>query len=393
MTDTTPRSAFWDVLAASDPLWAILSDPSRRGRRWDLATFFRTGEREISTLVHQLDQLARPTQSVARGTALDFGCGVGRLSQALARHFETVVGVDVSETMVAHARRLNRHGDRVTYVANPRADLRALGDRQFDLVYTDLVLQHMVPEQALGYVAEFIRMLRPGGYLVFQLPSHRREELTVDVVPMPMHAYNASLRVTALPAEWPPQQPVRVEVVVTNTSTEAWDQRRVGALRVGNHWLDAAGAMLVQDDGRAWLPESMAPGEEARLVLEVTPPDARDALVLELDVVHEGHSWFGDKGSPTLRIPTGDGAEPRPGSRGDAPASDASWSDDLLAPFLTHRLDDGEDVPFPMHGIPRDQIVAFVTSRGAELLHCESDDRGGREWAGYRYFFRTRGRA
>jgi len=185
LDDAIPRHEFWDVLAASDPLWAILSDPSRRGRRWDLATFFRTGEREISTLMHQLARLSGVESSIPLNAALDFGCGVGRLTQALATYFASVVGIDVSEGMVAHARRLNRHGDRVTYIANARADLGVVGDRRFDLVYTDLVLQHMPPEQALGYLSEFVRILRSGGCLLFQLPSHKRVELAPEIRPMP----------------------------------------------------------------------------------------------------------------------------------------------------------------------------------------------------------------
>ena len=45
-------------------------------------------------------------------------------------------------------------------------------DASFDLVNTRIVLQHLPDrEMILGYVAEFLRVLRPGGLLVFQLPS------------------------------------------------------------------------------------------------------------------------------------------------------------------------------------------------------------------------------
>ena len=59
--------------------------------------------------------------------ALDFGCGVGRLTQALAEHFERVAGVDIAASMIARARQENRHGDRVRYVVNERSDLAGLG--------------------------------------------------------------------------------------------------------------------------------------------------------------------------------------------------------------------------------------------------------------------------
>jgi len=102
--------------------------------------------------------------------ALDFGCGVGRLTQALAEHFERVVGVDIAPSMIARARQENRHGDRVRYVVNERSDLAGLGSERFDLILSLLVLQHMEPAYALGYVAEFLRLLTPGGAAVFNIP-------------------------------------------------------------------------------------------------------------------------------------------------------------------------------------------------------------------------------
>jgi len=55
---------FWESAARRDPLWAILSDPSKRGRRWELQGFFETGRREISLLLYQLKQLKTEGTSV-----------------------------------------------------------------------------------------------------------------------------------------------------------------------------------------------------------------------------------------------------------------------------------------------------------------------------------------
>jgi len=68
---------FWEDAARKDPLWAILSDPAKKHRGWKLEDFFETGRREISLLLHQLSTLGFCS---AGGTALDFGCGVGRLT-------------------------------------------------------------------------------------------------------------------------------------------------------------------------------------------------------------------------------------------------------------------------------------------------------------------------
>src|SRR4051812_46865197 len=90
------------------------------------------------------------------GRALDFGCGVGRLTQALARHFTHVTGIDISEQMLDLARQYNRHGERVEYALNTRPDLSQWPDHTFDFVYSIITLQHMEPVYARRYIAEFV---------------------------------------------------------------------------------------------------------------------------------------------------------------------------------------------------------------------------------------------
>ena len=82
------------------------------------------------------------------------------------------MGVDISVEWVGRARELNASQENLSFVVNRSDDLSAFGDAEFDLVYSSIVLQHMPTEQAvLGYLAELGRVLRPGGLLVFQLPS------------------------------------------------------------------------------------------------------------------------------------------------------------------------------------------------------------------------------
>ena len=87
-----------------------------------------------------------------RGRALDFGCGVGRLTQALATYFDEAVGVDIAPSMVKLAKRYNRFKARCVYYVNREADLRLFPDQQFDFIYTNIVLQHMKPEYAKSYI-------------------------------------------------------------------------------------------------------------------------------------------------------------------------------------------------------------------------------------------------
>lgn len=98
-----------------------------------------------------------------------------------------------------------------------------------------------------------------------------------------------------------------LSVLVTNESGTVWParERSGGTYQVsaGNHWLDQAGNVLVNDDGRMALLEDLRPAQQAELKLTVNAPKKAGSYVLEIDMLQEGVSWFGLKGSPTLRLP------------------------------------------------------------------------------------------
>ena len=158
----------WDRFGRDDPFWAILTEGSKREGRWSPDEFFAHGVEEVEYVITRARELGI---EVGRQRALDFGCGAGRLTQALCAHFDECDGVDIAVSMVELARRFNRHGARCRYHLNASADLGLFRDGTFDLVYSVLVLQHMPPALALAYIREFLRVLKPGGLLVFQLPS------------------------------------------------------------------------------------------------------------------------------------------------------------------------------------------------------------------------------
>lgn len=159
----------WDGLAAADPLWAVLTEPGKSGNRWEVEEFFETGRVEIQSLMESVRALG---VDPGRQTAFDFGCGVGRLSQALADHFDVVIAVDISAVMLARAQEYNRHGNRCQYLLNERDDLAQVAAASVDFIYSSIALQHTPPRYVRKYLKEFLRLLKPAGILVFQLPSH-----------------------------------------------------------------------------------------------------------------------------------------------------------------------------------------------------------------------------
>lgn len=186
----------WEALANLDPLWAILSDPSRKFGRWDLDEFLKSGEQEIDSALATLDTLGLPVQ---HRVAVDVGCGVGRLTRALARRFSRVIGVDISEGMVMRARTLNAPIPNCEFEISADPDLSAFQENSVDLVYSTLVLQHL-PDHTLieRYIASFIRILSPGGVAVFQLPTGMPVRRRLQ----PRRRIYAALRLVGVPDDY-----------------------------------------------------------------------------------------------------------------------------------------------------------------------------------------------
>ena len=136
--------------------------------RWNLDEFFETGRGDVNAIMAHAVNLM---PAWPKGRALDFGCGIGRLTCPLADHFEQVVGVDIAESMIADASARHAQRGRCRFELNVKTDLQRFSSGTFDFVLAWIVLQRMPPRLMRGYISEFLRVLAPGGLLVFQLPA------------------------------------------------------------------------------------------------------------------------------------------------------------------------------------------------------------------------------
>lgn len=359
----------WETLGRDDPLWAVLSDPSKYNNRWDSAEFFETGRTEVDTLFQGLH---RRGIEPSTHRCLDFGCGVGRVTQALCTYFERVDGVDIAGSMIDAARQHNQYGDSCRYHLNVKDDLKLFEDATFDLVYSNIVLQHMETDLAERYIAEFMRVLAPSGLAVFQVPSQLHE-----VARTPLKSYQADIRVEGVPRF---HVGVRraVNIVVRNLGSDVWPAS--GPLQAGNHWLDKHGSMLVQDDGRAPLSEEVRPGDERTVGVWVTAPPSPGRYILEFDMVDEDVAWFADRGSATARSNV---VVARPPLR-------MQLSRTLRK--QKHRNDrdraGSSRAIMEMHAVPKERVISLATTGGGEILDIEDFDVSGPGWESYRYFIR-----
>jgi SAM-dependent methyltransferase len=100
------------------------------------------------------------------GVALDAACGTGRFADFLARRGHRVIGVDSSPDMLAHARHRVPAGE--FHVAE--LDRLPLPSDSVDVVVCALALVHVARLEPV--LAEFARVLRPGGDLVISDIHH-----------------------------------------------------------------------------------------------------------------------------------------------------------------------------------------------------------------------------
>jgi SAM-dependent methyltransferase len=357
----------WEAFGRDDPLWAVLTEASRRGGRWDLDEFLATGEREVAAALTELGELGADP---GRGRALDFGCGVGRLTQALAARFERCDGVDIAASMIAEARRINQHGERVHYHVNDAPDLGLFPSDTFDFVLSFIVLQHMVPRYATGYIGEFVRVLKPGGIALFQIPARPKRSSPTS---LPDDAFRASISIvgkTSRKLSALEQVPLRVRV--RNDSPHDWP---AGAgINLGNHWFDMAGQATAFDDARTALGAGLAARAETILDLLVTAPPLAGRHLLEIDLVQEEVAWFAQRGSPPARKKF----TVRPETSGRL-VSDSGQKDGVGEQFLPR---------MEMYTVPMEEVQATVRAAGGEVLHVLPDVSAGSGFEGYRYVVR-----
>jgi len=101
---------------------------------------------------------------VVGGDALDFGCGTGRSSRFLTDLGFTVVGVDIAERMLAHARVRDPGGD---YRLVPDGDLSGLEGHGFGLVFSAFTFDNVPTyEKRLALFEGLGRALAPDGCIV-----------------------------------------------------------------------------------------------------------------------------------------------------------------------------------------------------------------------------------
>jgi SAM-dependent methyltransferase len=162
----------WEELARREPHYAVLTDERYLAGRLNddaLQRFFASGEADVEHLFALVQEYAG--RSLEPEMALDFGCGVGRLTLALARRAGRVIGIDAAPTMLAVAAR-HRGEAGVNNVAFA-ATLDDVPDGSVDFICSLIVFQHIPVRMGEGFLRQLLAKLRPGGVAALHFALHR----------------------------------------------------------------------------------------------------------------------------------------------------------------------------------------------------------------------------
>lgn len=159
----------WEEWGRREPYFGVFTNPKyRRNAMSDEARreFFESGRLYADHVMNMIrlhvDADFRP-QSI-----LDFGCAVGRVLIPFARIAKEVVGLDVSTSMLAEARRNcdEQGAPNVKLLVSDDSLSRLEGT--FDLIHSVITFQHIPPERGKIIFRELLTHLNAGGVAAVQ---------------------------------------------------------------------------------------------------------------------------------------------------------------------------------------------------------------------------------
>ena len=161
----------WEIWGRKEPYFAVLTDEKYLSENLtdeQIETFFESGRHHVRDKLAQIHRVLG--EHFVPRCALDFGCGNGRVLVALTDVAESVIGVDVSKSILAEAQRnceARGRGDnwRLMTTAAFLDDLAL----SYNFLHSHLVFQHIRQPEGERLLRILAERLDPGGVLAVNL--------------------------------------------------------------------------------------------------------------------------------------------------------------------------------------------------------------------------------
>ena len=180
----------WQNWGVKDPYYGVVSHAEFGADSIgeNHARFFESGERFVSDMLSQAE--SRFGGLKTNGSALDFGCGVARLTIPLARRFARVDGLDVSPRML-HIAQENCKAFRIDNARFHQTDGRLDAEhwpRRYAYINSYIVLQHIPVRRGYAIIDKLLALLEDGGVTMLHVSLRRRLSPARAVVYRTRHA-------------------------------------------------------------------------------------------------------------------------------------------------------------------------------------------------------------
>jgi SAM-dependent methyltransferase len=173
----------WERFGQHDPYFGVCNLDQNRGVALSAdasVAFWASGASDVAAIAVQIEELSG--QAFAPQRALEFGCGVGRLTIPLAQRAREVVAVDIAPSMIERAREHTAAaGLNNVHFALSDASLSRVEGR-FDFVYSFIVFQHIPPNIGYDLFRQLLGKLAPGGFGALHVTYGRRASLVRRIV-------------------------------------------------------------------------------------------------------------------------------------------------------------------------------------------------------------------
>ncbi len=156
-----------------------------------------------------VDELTRLLSLTSADTLLELGCGYGRALYHLLPRVSHAIGIDLAPQPLDEASGILSGRGEFTLHVGDGVSLRTISDAAVDKAFAFTVFQHLTRAQAAAYMADFARVLRPGGRVCVQFltggdttadqsDTVREQSLSYSAAQIADLVHSAGLRLTNL---------------------------------------------------------------------------------------------------------------------------------------------------------------------------------------------------
>lgn len=158
LSSLIPQKIYWHIVGLVHPWESVLEGVNRPEELYK-------GSGPLVRILKKLKLINKNSE------VLDIGCGVGRLEYKLAKEVKLCVGIDIAPSMIELAKKYIK-AENVDFVTVNGKNLTDLRNRQFDLIFSIIVFQHLPRDIFKSYINDSYQHLRRGGKLFFQIPIY-----------------------------------------------------------------------------------------------------------------------------------------------------------------------------------------------------------------------------